>query len=82
MKIILVLLMLFGLNVQAKPVNINTADAKTIAKSLNGIGIKRAQSIIAYRNKNGNFKTLDDLTNIKDIGKKTVQRNSKDILFN
>ena len=81
MKIFIILLALFSINAYAKPVNVNTADAKTLTKSLQGIGEKKAEAIIQYRTKNGNFNTLNDLTNVKGIGKKTVQKNAEDILF-
>jgi competence protein ComEA len=55
-------------------VNINTADAKTLLE-LKGIGSKRAQTIISYREQNGPFKSVDDLAHVKGIGKKTVEQN-------
>lgn len=59
-------------------VNINTADAKTLLE-LKGIGLKRAQTIISYREKNGPFKSVEDLTRVKGIGKKTVEQNHNKI---
>jgi comEA protein len=47
-----------------KVVNINTAESK-ILQTLKGIGVKKAQEIIEYRNKNGGFKKIDDLKLIK-----------------
>lgn len=79
MKIFIVLLMLFSLNAYATPVDINKASAKTIAQSLNGIGIKKAEAIVKYRKQNGAFKTINELTNVKGIGEKTVKKNKKDI---
>jgi len=81
MKKILVLLALFSANVFATPVNINTADAQIIANSLKGIGEKKAQVIIAYREKNGDFKTIESLTEVAGIGDKTVEKNREDILL-
>lgn len=63
----------------AGPVDINTADAATIAKELNGIGLSRAHAIVAYREKNGAFKSADELRNIKGIGAKTLERNRSNI---
>ena len=51
-------MLLFSANSVATPVNINTADAQKIADSLKMIGEKKAQSIIEYRTKNGQFKKL------------------------
>ena len=70
-----------GLLLAAKPVNINTADAKTIAKSLDGIGETRAEAIVAWRDSHGPFKKADDLKHVKGIGKATVERNRSAILF-
>jgi competence protein ComEA len=54
-------------------VNINTADAKTLM-TLKGIGAKKAEVIVAYRTKNGNFATVDDLSKVKGIGEKGLAR--------
>ena len=61
-------------------VNINTADAETLALALDGIGMAKAQEIIAYREQNGDFKTVDDLQNVRGIGKATLERNRSRIL--
>jgi len=60
-------------------VNINAADAQSLADGLNGVGIKKAQAIVAWRDANGQFKTASDLTNVKGIGSKTVEKNKADI---
>ena len=57
---------------QGKKVDINTADAATL-ESLSGIGEAKAKAIIEYREKNGKFKNLDDLSNVPGIGDKTKQ---------
>jgi competence protein ComEA len=63
----------------AAPVNINSADAQTIAKSLKGIGIVKAQAIVSYREKHGGFKSPDELQKVKGIGASLVERNRMDI---
>lgn len=81
MKVFIVFLALFSINVYAKPVNVNAADAKTISESLKGIGQKKAEAIVSYRTENGKFKTNDDLMNVKGIAEKTIEKNAGDILF-
>lgn len=51
-------------------VNINTASATELQK-LNGIGEKKAQQIIAYRQEKGGFKSIDELKEVSGIGDKT-----------
>ena len=63
----------------AGPVDINKADAATIAKELQGVGLSRAQAIVDYRSKNGAFKSADDLRNVKGIGQKTLELNRANI---
>ncbi len=66
----------------AGPVDINKADAKTIAKELDGIGLSRAQAIVDYRQKNGAFKSVEELRKVKGIGAKTLEQNRSNIRLN
>jgi len=59
----------------AGPVDINTADASTLARELNGIGPARAAAIVAYRNEHGPFKSVDDLALVKNIPQKVIDSN-------
>ena len=63
----------------AGQVNINTADAETISTELTGIGLSKAEAIVEYRKKHGPFKSVDDLSLVKGIGEKTVEKNRRDI---
>lgn len=81
MKTLIFLCAIFSFNAMAQPVNINKANAKEIAQSLNGIGQKKAEEIVKYRTKNGPFKSAKDLINVKGIGAKTVEKNKIDILL-
>jgi comEA protein len=55
------------------PININTADEATL-RLLPGIGPAYSKRIVAYRLKNGSFNSVDELTNIRGIGPKTLQK--------
>lgn len=59
----------------ANVININEADTETLVLELSGIGHKRAQAIITYREQNGNFKTVDDLIKVSGISKKILDQN-------
>lgn len=72
-------IVLASLTAQADPVDINSANAMVISKTLKGIGLKKAQAIVAYREKNGKFKTIEDLAKVKGIGKKTVALNKENL---
>lgn len=63
----------------ATPVDINQADAQTLADTMKGVGLVKAQAIIDYREKNGNFTSVDDLVNVKGIGLRTLALN-KDLI--
>ena len=63
----------------AGQVNINTADAETISAELKGIGLSKAEAIVAYRTKHGPFRSVDDLSLVKGIGEKTVNKLRADI---
>ncbi len=54
-------------------VNINTATLKDLI-TLNGIGESKAQAILEYRTKNGNFKTLEDLKKVSGIGEAAYEK--------
>lgn len=54
-------------------VNINTANVEEL-QQLKGIGAKKAAEIVAYREAHGEFKNVDELTNVKGIGKATLEK--------
>lgn len=64
----------------SQTVDINHADAKTIAVTLKGIGLKKAQAIVAYREKRGDFKSVEQLAEVKGIGPKMLEQNKGRIL--
>lgn len=75
-NLLLALLLATGIGpLAAAPVDINTADAATLATAIKGVGAARAEAIIAYREQHGPFATVDDLANVKGIGSKIVEAN-------
>ena len=56
-------------------VSINSASAEELAKALNGVGLKKAQAIVSYREEYGPFKTVDDLKQVPGMGNSLVERN-------
>ena len=61
--------------VPAGPVDINSADAATLARELNGVGESRARAIVEYREKNGPFASPDDLMNVSGVGPQILRLN-------
>lgn len=59
----------------ADRLDINRASATEIAATMNGIGQVKAEAIVAYRNANGPFKSVDQLAEVKGVGLKTVEKN-------
>jgi competence protein ComEA len=72
-------MMLLSQLVYAEPVNVNTADAAALAKALNGIGPAKAKAIVSYREKNGPFKSVDQLAMVEGITQKLIEKNRADI---
>lgn len=62
-------------------VDVNSADAATLALALDGIGAEKAKEIVAHREKNGDFKSVDELMEVKGIGKATIERNRDRIVI-
>lgn len=54
-------------------VNLNTATQAEL-ESVKGIGPGKAKAIIAYRDKNGGFKNIDELDQVKGFGKVSVNK--------
>ena len=65
---------LSSLTFAAEPVDINTASAETLAEAIHGVGIKRARAIVSYREEHGAFSSVDELTQVRGIGEKTVEK--------
>ncbi len=56
-------------------VSLNSADADTLRRDLFGIGAAKARAIIAYRERNGPFIAVDELLEVKGIGKALLEKN-------
>jgi competence protein ComEA len=65
----------------AGPVNVNSADAATLAKELDGIGPSKAQAIVDYRQKNGPFRAAEDLLKVDGIGERVLEQNRANLRF-
>ena len=60
-------------------VNINTADAKTLARELVGVGPAKAEAIVKYRTEKGLFKSAEELKKVEGIGESTYEYNKANI---
>ena len=81
-RVFSILVAAFPLVAWAGPVDINTADADTLAAELVGVGPDKAAAIVAYREENGPFKSAEDLQAVKGIGNKTLEKNRDNIMVN
>ncbi|MDH3694870.1 MAG: ComEA family DNA-binding protein [Gammaproteobacteria bacterium] len=73
------MLSLFSASAFAGPVNVNTANANSLADNIKGVGSKIAAKITSYREANGPFATVDELQQVKGVGPKTIEKN-RDVL--
>ena len=64
---------LAGLGFALAAVNINTASVAEL-DAVKGIGETKAKAIVDYRSKNGPFKSIDDLKNVKGFGEKSIAK--------
>jgi competence protein ComEA len=74
-KQLLATLVLLPVIAWAGPVDLNTADAATLARELKGIGPARAEAIIAWREANGPFKSPEDIVLVQGIGERVLEDN-------
>mgnify|MGYP000368469667 FL=1 len=63
----------------ADKIDLNTATSEEL-QLLSGVGPATADAIIQYRDAHGEFKTVDELTNVKGIGEKKLQQLSEDLM--
>ena len=63
-------------------VNLNTADAETLERELQGVGKVKAVSIVDHRTANGPFSSVDDLLEVKGIGAAILEKNRDRLTIN
>ena len=64
----------------AEPVDLNQADAETLADNIVGVGPVLAKAIVAYRLENGPFVSTEQLLEIPGVGSKLLEKNEKSLL--
>ena len=74
-KTLLALCLLIPTLLFAETININTADKESLMSAIKGVGEKRAEAIIAYREEHGPFKSLEELADVKGVGPSIVESN-------
>jgi competence protein ComEA len=79
MLCLLTALMLTSGLVRAEPVNINTADAETLAAELDGVGPALAAAIVRDREENGPYESPEDITRVRGIGERVLEDNRENI---
>jgi competence protein ComEA len=80
-SIYILLSLIFSPVLWAGPVDVNSADAETIARELEGIGSARARAIVEYRQEFGKFASVDDLLNVAGIGERILDANRANIVI-
>ena len=75
---VLLLTIVSGIGMAAT-VNVNTATAAEIAEAMSGVGEKKAQAIVADREANGAFKSMEEMSRVKGIGMATIDKNRENV---
>lgn len=74
------ILLSLSLTAAANPVDLNSADADTLASTMVGVGPQKAVEIVRYRDQHGPFASLDDLAQVKGIGPRTIEQNRERVM--
>ncbi|MBK5378513.1 helix-hairpin-helix domain-containing protein [Pseudomonas sp. TH43] len=67
---------------QTAKIDLNEADSATLQKELSGVGEAKAKAIVTYRETNGPFSSVDELLEVKGIGKAILDRNREKLEVN
>jgi len=59
-----------------EPLSINDASAEQLSAAMNGIGLKKAQAIVSYREQYGPFTAIEQLKEVPGIGNALIERNA------
>lgn len=78
---LLIQILIAGAAFGAAQVDINSADAMTLARELSDVGLVKAEAIVAYRDAHGPFASFEDLAKVKGIGPRVIQENRERIIF-
>lgn len=68
--------------VESEKIDLNQADVPTLQRELAGVGEAKAKAIVAYRESNGPFSSVDELLEVKGIGKAILDKNREKIEVN
>lgn len=71
----LALVCLFSIPAFSAPLDINQASAEQLSQTMKGVGPAKAAAIVAYREQNGPFSSVEQLVAVKGIGSATVDKN-------
>ncbi|MCO4786870.1 MAG: helix-hairpin-helix domain-containing protein [Marinomonas atlantica] len=75
-RIVAVSLLFFpALSMAVEPLDINSATSAELDLVMSGVGESKAEAIIVYRDQNGPFSTIEDLTKVKGIGPALLEKN-------
>ena len=63
-----------------EPVDINTASAEILAEAIDGVGMRKAETIVRHREEHGPFSTVDELVEVSGIGPGILERNREKLV--
>ena len=63
-----------------EPVDINSASAQVLADAIPGVGMKRAEAIVAYRDEHGPFASVDELVEVRGIGEQILESSRENLV--